>query len=267
MLLPQAIPSIQSLKNVAKQLARTKNINLGQALQCIANDYGFTHWTSMLKYFKSIRINNIESLWKSFIPGEMLLLSAREGAGKLSLALNLAAYAIKNKVPVNYFSMHVKASFIFERLEKIADQNLVKTWQLREYLMVEERSFDQQKLIEEIKNSKPGALLIIDYLQVIKSFNDSKPPYQDFLKKIKFTAQQHNSRVLILSQVINKSSTNFMDYIDGGRSIGRHFSHVIHLEHQQIENIEQRDLFLIKSVHYQKQESMLQFNKGNYRFE
>lgn len=264
MSLSKAIPSIQSLKKLAKQLAVAKGIHLGQALDCVAKDYGFTHWTLMLKYFKSIRINNIESLWESFLPGEMLLLSAPEGAGKLSLALNLAAYAIQKNVSVKYFSMHVNASFIFGRLDKIVDSNLVKEWQHKQCLVVEERNFDQ-KIIEEIKNTKSNTLLIIDYLQVIK-YCDASEPYHDFLQEIKLIAQQHISRVLILSQVNKENSFDSLDYIAGGRSIGRHFSHVVHIEQQHVENKSQRDMVLVKSIHYQKQKSLLQFNKENYRF-
>ncbi|HAT2159619.1 TPA: hypothetical protein F8R78_07760 [Legionella pneumophila] len=68
----------------------------------VANDYGFTHWTLMHKYFKSVRMNNLESIWQSFIPGEMLFLSAAEGAGKLSFALNLALYAAQIKLPTHF---------------------------------------------------------------------------------------------------------------------------------------------------------------------
>lgn len=265
MSLPKTIPSIQSLKQSAKLLASTKNIQLSQALDLVANEYGFTHWTLFLKYFKSIRINNIESLWQSFLPGEMILLSAPEGAGKMSLALNVAAYAAKKYESVKYFSMHVNASCIIERLNKIVDPNLVGDWLTRQYLTVEERSFEQKTLIEEIQNNKPGGLLIIDYLQAIKS-HDGTDPYHDFLQKIKLIAQQHASRVLILSQINEESSVDSLDYIAGGRSIGKHFSHAIHIEQQHIENRNHRGIVLVKSIHYQKQKSLLQFNNENYRF-
>ena len=265
MSLPKTIPSIQSLKKTAKQLASTNHIHLSHALDRVANEHGFTHWTLLLKYFKSIRINNIESLWQSFLPGEMLLLSAAEGVGKLSLALNIAAFAAQKNVPVKYFSMHVNASFIFERLNKIVDPNLVCDWQNRQYLVVVERSFDQKTLIEEIKNNTPDSLLIIDYLQAIKS-HDGTESYHDFLQEIKLITQQHTSRVLILSQVNEENSVDSLDYIAGGRSLGRHFSHAIHIEQQQIENQGHRGIVLVKSIHYQKQKSLLQFNKENYRF-
>lgn len=265
MSLSKTIPSIQSLKQTAKQLASTNNIHLSQSLNLVANDYGFTHWTILLKYFKSIRINNVESLWQSFLPGEMLLLSAPEGAGKLSLALNIAAYAAQKNVPVKYFSMHVNAYFIIERLHKIVDPNLVNNWQNKQYFVVAERNFEQKTLKEEIKNTTPGTLLIIDYLQAIKSHGRTEP-YNDFLQKIKLIAQQHTSRVLILSQINEENSLDSLDYIAGGRSIGRHFSHAIHIEQQQIENRDQRGIVLVKSIHYQKQKSLLQFNKENYRF-
>lgn len=265
MSLSKTVPSIKSLKQTAKKLALSKNIDLSHALDLVANDYGFTHWTLLFKYFKSIRINNIESLWQSFLPGEMLLLSASEGAGKLSLALNIASFAAQKNVSVKYLSMHVNASFIFERLAKIVDPKLMGDWKKRQCLVIEERNFDQKTLIEEIKNCTPGTFLIIDYLQNIKSFGGAEP-FLDLLQKIKLITQQNKSRILILSQVNEECSADSLDYIAGGRSIGRHFSHVIHLERQQIENVDQRGIALVKSIHYRKQKSLLQFNKDNYRF-
>lgn len=265
MSLTKTIPSIQSLKQIAKHLTSVRNIPLSQALDLVANDYGFTHWTLMHKYFKSIRINNTESLWQSFLPGEMLLLTAPEGAGKLSLALNLSLRALQKAVPVTYFSMHVNASFIFDRLDKIVAPNRIGELQNRECLVVEERNFDTKELIEEIKKCQQGTLIVIDYLQAIKHHEEAEP-YHNFLQEIKLIAQQHASRVLILSQVNKEISNDSLDYIAGGRAIGRHFSHAIHLEQQQIDHQEQRDMVLVKSIHYQKQKSLLQFNKENYRF-
>lgn len=265
MSLPKTFPSIQSLKQAAKDLALNKDINLSQALDLVANDFGFTHWALLVKYFNSIRINNVESLWQAFLPGEMLLLSAPEGAGKLSLALNLAALAVQKNTTVKYFSMQYKASFIFERLNKIVDLKLVSDWQHRGCLVVEESIFDQKALIEAIKNTSPGTLLIIDYLQAIKSQDDTEP-YPDLLQEIKLIVQQHTSRMLILSQVNKEASPDSLDYIAGGRAVGRYFSHAIHIEQQEVENKEQRGLVLLKSIHYQKQKSLLQFDKENYRF-
>ncbi|HAT1881551.1 DnaB-like helicase C-terminal domain-containing protein [Legionella pneumophila] len=261
----KSIPSIKSLKLSAKKIASTKNIPLSQALDLVANEYGFTHWSLLHKYFKSVRMNNVESIWKSFLPGEMLLLSAAEGAGKLSFALNLALYAAQIKLPVKYYSMHVNASFIFERLNKISCQNLECDLQQDQYMEVEEKCFDQNTLIEKIKKDKPGSLLIIDYLQAIVSHGEIDP-YHDFVRELKLIAQQHTLRVLILSQVNQEVNFESLEYIAGGGSISRHFAHVIHIEPQQREIEGEREIVLVKSIHYQKQKSLLQFNKDNYCF-
>lgn len=96
--------------------------------------------------------------------------------------------------------MHVNASFIFERLSKIAELNLVSDWQLRGYLVVKENIFDQKTLIEEIKNTSLDTLLIIDYLQAITSNGDSEP-YQGFLQVTKTIVKQHASRMLNYSNL------------------------------------------------------------------
>jgi len=128
-------------------MALAKSIHLSQALDLVANDYGFTHWAFLMNHFNSIQLNDVASVWNTFLPGEMVLLSAA-------------------------------------------------------------------------------------------------------------IVQQHASRMLILSQ----------DHIDNERSHGRYFSHAIHLEQQKVANQEQRHISLLKSIHYRKQKSLLQFNKENYRF-
>ncbi len=261
----KVIPSIQSLKKTAKQLASTKAIHLNQALDLVANEYGFTHWALMIKYFNSVRIDNTESIWKTFLPGEMVLLSASKDVGKLSMALNLAAHAIQKKISVKYFSMHVEETFISERLSKIVESNLVNHWISKQYLVVKKENFTSQTIVDEITNNQSNSLLIIDYLQAIK-FSSGIRTYHDFLKKIKLITQKYATRVLILSQINEETNSDSLDYIDGGRSVGRHFSHIIHIEKQKIENKEQRDIVLLKSIHYQKQKSLLQFNQNNYRF-
>lgn len=265
MSLDRVIPSIQSLKQTAKKLASDKNIHLNQALDLLANDYGYTHWAILVKYFKSIHINNINSLWASFLPGEMLLLTAPEGAGKLSLALNIAALAAEQNVSVHYFSMHISRSFILERLNKIVEPGLISDWQRSGRLIINEERFDEITLLKEINNYPPGVLFVVDYLQAIR-LSKNYGCYQDFLQEIKFIALQQKSRILILSQVNDKNSVDSLDCIAGGRSIARHFSHVIHIEQQKIEYQEQRDIALVKSIHYQKQKSVFKFNKENYRF-
>lgn len=250
-----SFPSIQSLKKAAKQMALAKNIHLSQALDLVANDYGFTHWALLMNHFNSIQVNDVASVWNTFLPGEMVLLSAPEGAGKLSFALNLAAHALKKNIAVKYFSMHVTRSFIVERLSKIVEVNLVRDWHCCGRLEVKENLCEQKPLLEEIKNPSTATLFIVDYLQAIKPRADSER-YQPFLQATKAILQQHASRMLILSQ----------DHIDNERSHGRYFSHAIHLEQQKVANQEQRRISLLKSIHYRKQKSLLQFNKENYRF-
>ncbi|WP_133140281.1 hypothetical protein [Legionella genomosp. 1] len=265
MSLPKSIPSIKSLKLSAKQIASAKSIPLSQSLDLIANDYGFTHWTLLQKYFKSVRMNSLESIWQSFLPGEMLLLSAAQGAGKLSFALNLALCASQLKFPVKYYSLHVNASFIFERLNKISFFNVECDLQQEQYIEIVENCFDQKTIIEKIKKDKPGSLLIVDYLQAIMSHKEMDP-YNDFVRELKLIAQQHALRVLILSQVNKEFNFESLEFIAGGRSISKHFTHVIHMEPQQQENKDDREIVLVKSIHYQKQKSFLQFDKDNYRF-
>ncbi len=122
------------------------------------------------------------------------------------------------------------------------------------------KKLQERCLIEEINNSTPGTLLIIDYLQSIKSYGGAEP-YLDLLQKIKLITQQNKSRIFILSQVNEESSDDPLDYIAGGRSIGRHFTHVIHLEQQQIEKRGASGYSVGKIYTLPKQKSLLQLIK------
>ncbi len=261
----RAIPSIQTLKRTAKKLAAEQNLNLTQALDRVANDYGYTHWTLLVKYFKSIHIKSIDTLWSVFLPGEMFLLTAAEGAGKMSLALNISAIAAKQNVPVHYFSMHLSRSFILSRLHKIADPGLITAWKNREHLNLYENEHDEKSLLKQTNACAPGSLLVIDYLQAIPSPKKTEP-YHAFLQDLKTIALQQKLRILILSQVNDKNAVDPLDCIAGGRTIARHFSHAIHLEQQKLEGSEQRSVFLVKSIHYQTQKTILQFDNENFRF-
>ena len=84
------IPSIQSLKKQAIKVAKQKKFSLSQAQDDVAKTYGFTHWALLMKYFNSVQMNSIEKVWTSLGPSEVMLLSAQQGVGKLSMALNLA---------------------------------------------------------------------------------------------------------------------------------------------------------------------------------
>lgn len=261
----KVVPSIQSLKQSAKKIASNNKVNLNVAQDLVANDYGFSHWSVMVKFFNSIRINSVWSAWKSFLPGEMILLSASEGVGKLSMALNLAAKALQERVKVRYLSLHADIKLISERLKKIAAPNLVDDSLLTQQLIVKDDISDLDLIRDEVNNESLGAVVFIDYLQAIKP-DKKEQGYSDFLKEIKSIAQEKKLKIIVLSQEISKQINNSLSYIDGENNIDRHFSHVIHLEKQTMKNIEQRNIELLKSIHYQKQKSLLQFNKDNFRF-
>jgi predicted ATP-dependent serine protease len=267
--LNQKIPSITALKQSAKRLSSVKGISLNQAFDCIANEHGFTHWPLLVKYFNSTQIDTVDSIWQSLLPGEMLLLSAKANVGKMSLALNIVVLALKNIVPVHYISMHLDKASVLSRIHLIGKENNGSDNQNTEILQVEEGAMNSHALLHYIKNCANGSLIVIDYLQVISDVALHGDTHKDLFYAIRQLCHANNLMVLALSQVADEQSVGSLDSLMGGRSIARYFSHVIHLEHSQTENQgggNRRNCNLLKSTHYKKQTSLLQFNAETYCF-
>ncbi len=267
MSLNQKIPSITSLKQSAKRLASKDAISLHKAFNRIANQYGFTHWSLLLKHFNAKQIDSIKSIWQSLLPGEMLLLSAKKDSGKMSLALNIVALALNESIPVKYLSMYVDKVSVLSRLHLIANENKVKLWQDAKLLLVEDGPTNEANLLEKIQKCNPGSLIVIDYLQAIHTHTNHTQKYQDLFCAIKSQCHHNNLMILVLSQVTDDLPLESLDYLIGGRNICRHFSHVLHIESHAGENgAIQRELSLLKSTHYPKQKAILQFDPANFRF-
>jgi hypothetical protein len=250
------IPSIYSLKKLAKCLVQDHNISLSNAQDRIANQYGFTHWSLLIKHFNSYSINKIDSLWKSLKPSQMMMISAKQNAGKMTLALNLATLALKEGVKVNYYSMQFEKKMIVERLCLIDE--CTQQWLAGNHLSINDSIKSDKPIVDAVTNCAHNSLVIIDNLQVLPRESQTK-----VLAKLNRLGLQKNLKMIVLSQIGDRKASRYLDYIDGGRILSRHFSHVLHLESTAECT---RKAILLKSTHYQKQQAIFSMDKKSYRF-
>ena len=84
---------IYRLKRRAKQLARSEDVPLHEALDRVARDEGYAAW-SLLSARASEQPPG-ELLLKELSPGDLVLLGARPGHGKTLLGLELVLAALR----------------------------------------------------------------------------------------------------------------------------------------------------------------------------
>lgn len=175
---------------------------------------------------------DVDNLFHGFRPGDLIILAARPGVGKTSLALNIAVNAAKAKVPTTFFSLEMSASQLVQRimcseakisLEKVRGGFMgEQDWQaladatgrlaqLELYIddtpslsILEARA----KARRELRDKATG-LIVVDYLQLMNPPNvrrqDSRAvEVGEISRGLKVLAKEMNMPVLALSQ-LNRS--------------------------------------------------------------
>jgi replicative DNA helicase len=157
--------------------------------------------------------NNLDAKIKGFQKGQLIVLGGLAGAGKSTLAINLAVnYAKRSKV-ANIISYEMTN----QAITKIALQNYHKKneYQLTKDFLNEEKtpiqkfitltsnlSSDINNIKEHIK-SQTADLIIIDHLQLL-SVKDAKDIYTKtsiLTRELKLSAMTTNKTILLISQL------------------------------------------------------------------
>lgn len=174
---------------------------------------------------------------------DFVILAARPSQGKTAMALNMAHYAaVEKKVPVAIFSLEMGKESIFQRMvcaaamtdlhqvrtgmfkrEKWADltRELARLSESSLYIddtpgmTITEMRMRSRRLASELKKQgKELGLIIIDYIQLIRSSGKSESRQQEvseISRMVKDLARTLNVPVMALSQLNRRSE-------DGGRT-------------------------------------------------
>ena len=94
---PKSAYSIQSLKKQAKLFAKEHNILLTNALNYVAHQAGFTHWSSLTKHYSEYSNKSVNEIFTMMKPGHLMLVGAGKNVGKMSFAMNLVSNAYANE--------------------------------------------------------------------------------------------------------------------------------------------------------------------------
>lgn len=162
---------------------------------------------------------------------ELTIIGARPGMGKTTFALQIADYIVKKKIPVMFISLEMSEEQIITkliakdtrinstkmRLGTLNDQEAVKVYEagaeLEErplYITSNLRTIQQIEVeARKLKNKKNIGLIIIDYIQLIKSsqkFNLREQEVADITKTLKLLTLELKIPIIGLCQ-LNRNAT------------------------------------------------------------
>ena len=162
---------------------------------------------------------------------ELTIIGARPGMGKTTFALQIADYIAKKKIPVMFISLEMSEEQIITkliaketrinstkmRLGTLTDQEAVKVYEagaeLEEkslYITSNLRTIQQIEVeARKMKNKKNIGLIIIDYIQLIKSsqkFNLREQEVADITRALKLLTLELKIPIIGLCQ-LNRNAT------------------------------------------------------------
>ena len=158
----------------------------------------------------------------------MIILAARPGMGKTSLALDIARHvAVRENQPVGIFSLEMGKDQLADRL--IASTGNIEAWHLRtgqltsdDYSRIQHAMgslseaplyiddagsvniLQIRAMARRLQSTKGLSLLIVDYLQLMEPMNRFASPVQQVTENsraLKMLAKELNVPVLVLSQL------------------------------------------------------------------
>src|SRR5687768_5769870 len=96
---------IYLLKSQAKELKRTKQIKMTEALDLIAQREGYSSWSLLQSKAGDLIPKVREDILGYLNPGDLFLLASRPGLGKTKLALQLLVQAFQEDKTCRFFSL------------------------------------------------------------------------------------------------------------------------------------------------------------------
>lgn len=176
------------LKRAAKLLSREARIPLHDALDRIARSEGFNSW-SHLSAAASHR-TPVEMLYQSLAPGDVVLLGARPGHGKTLLALELLDEAIKEGRRGFFFTLEFSENDVADCIRAFNFDEAL----FRRLVVDTSDDIDADYMIARLAGSAAGALIVIDYLQLLDQ-KRTKPALAEQMARQGFCARgwrRHN---------------------------------------------------------------------------
>ena len=186
---------VYSLKRLAKNLSREKNIPLHAALNRVAQEEGFQSWGLLAARLAAE--SPTDKLLSRLAPGDLVLLGARPGQGKTLMGLDLAMASAKSGRSGWFFTLEWSASDLLSGLQTLGASPTA---------ISERFQFDNSDaicasyVIERLSAAEDGAVVVIDYLQILDQKREN-PPIAVQVQSLRAFARIRGLIVVFISQI------------------------------------------------------------------
>ncbi|ODT79686.1 MAG: DNA helicase [Pelagibacterium sp. SCN 64-44] len=186
---------IYQLKRKAKTLVRENAIPLHMALDRVAMAEGYASWSLLAARY--VPASAAARLYGRLREGDLLLLGARPGQGKTMLALELAVEAMRRGRQGRFFTLEYTQSDVLNRLGMIG----VKPEDFGDLFECDcSDRVCADYIIEKAGRLAPGALIVIDYLQLLDQRRENAP-LDGQVAALKAFAQRRGVVVVFIAQI------------------------------------------------------------------
>lgn len=189
---------IYVLKAQAKELKKTENISMTEALNQVAQREGFASWGLLAAKTRDFLPRSIAELVSFLNPGDLVLIASKPQGGKTSFALGLLVEAMRRHRPGYFFSLESDKKKTAAKLADI-DETLGESQALLKFDFSEEISGDYIcKTLD--RGFIENGFVVVDYLQLLDQ-QRSKPPLQEQIEVLKSFANKAKCIFILISQM------------------------------------------------------------------
>lgn len=220
---------IESLKNIHVDKQETAEMNMTQLLTATLEDID-NKYNRRDDYRYHTGILDLDKITDGLHEQELTLIAARPGCGKTALALNIMKNISKKGLTTYFASLEMSAKQIGSRLlssvSGVDSHRLRSGWledkdfekiniamtELNDLKMIiDDKSVTIQDIelkVTQLKEEKNVDLLVIDYLQLLKSktkFNSREQEVADISRRLKLMSKNLNIPIIALCQLNRES--------------------------------------------------------------
>jgi len=189
---------IYVLKSQAKELKRTKQITMVEALNQIAQREGYSSWSLLQSKAKDLYPKVREDILGYLNPGDLFLLASRPGLGKTTFALQMLVQAFHENKTCCFFSLEYNKRDVAARIAEL-DETIGEVDSKIIFDFSDEISAPY--IIDKLKNTAlEETVIVIDYLQLLDQ-QRTKPPLQTQIEDLKKFAKEKKCIFIFISQV------------------------------------------------------------------
>lgn len=181
------------LKRQAKISARTEGLSLAQALDAVARREGAKSWSHLSAILSETP--PARRLWSRVEPGQLIAIAGRPGHGKTTLALELAMHGLRAGRSAVVFSLDFTEAALWDHIEALGGDPA------HPGLRVDtSEDLDAARIMARPEAAVTGAILVVDYLQLLDQRRDS-PVLDSQLRDLAAFARARQVTVLTVAQI------------------------------------------------------------------